>query len=84
MKASKEIQEQFRAALEGIDTEYWRTEYRAGRFHNADKTKDVNKRYRWDLLHSVPDSWRLTSACYDQGMNDSHIDTLLRSIVPAL
>jgi len=69
-------------ALRPLDTPAARDAYRAGNYPRADRTKDVDKRYRWDLLHaSSIRAWEL----YDlPGVNDAHIDTALRSIVPPL
>jgi hypothetical protein len=37
------------------------------------------KRFRWDMLHA---SGFNTKGLYDAGLNDDHIDTALRSIIP--
>jgi hypothetical protein len=70
-------------AITPQDTETVRATYRAGDFPRADRVKDLNKRYRWDLLHAAG-GWRLTTALYKAGASDAHIDTALRRIVPAL
>lgn len=70
-------------ALRPLDTPARRDAYRAGKFPRADKVRDLDKRYRWDLYwaavragNSLPDS--------THGYSDAHIDTALRRIVPAL
>jgi len=46
------------------------------------KSKDVNLRLRWDCLHLTGLSEWVSSDLYSY-MNDSHIDTALRSIFKA-
>lgn len=60
-------------------------QYIAGKFDRADRTKDVNKRYRWDLFWHTPASWRQAFAdeVYTY-CDDTHLDTALRRIVPSL
>ena len=72
-----------RVSIEERDTEAVRARYRAGDFHNADKTKDLDKRYRWDLAQAaVGSAW--ICGQYDKGLNDDHIETALRAIVSPL
>lgn len=80
MKASKELQTIIRAAIERLDNEKTRQAYRDGNFARAERTRDKDKRYRWDLL------WASGSYvhCIPENLDDSHIDTMLRSIVPPL
>jgi hypothetical protein len=68
------------AIIAPYDTEAAREDYRNGRFARADKVQDLNKRYRWDLVGAS--GWQTTADLYDAGY--THIDTALRSIVPAL
>ena len=50
--------------------------------HDA-RVKDLEKRFRWDLCHAaIPPSW-ICDNLYSY-MDDTHIDTALRSIVRAL
>ena len=54
--------------------------YRAGDFARADKVRDLNTRYRWDLFFMAGlTSW----ACREvyNYADDRHIDTALRAIV---
>lgn len=46
----------------------------------ADKVKDLNKRYRWDLLWLL----KLDLTEIYKYANDSHIDTVLRKLVRPL
>ena len=54
--------------------------YSNGNFPRADKTKDLNKRYRWDLFYHAT---RFERGYRDEltYLQDSHIDTALRNIV---
>jgi hypothetical protein len=83
MKVSPDQLSILRGAIAPLDSSELRARYRAGDFPRADAVKDLDKRYRWDLLHAAG-SWRLTSPLYENGCNDAHIDTALRAIVPAL
>lgn len=90
MKISKkdfaELESAVNAALEELGGAEFADKYRRGEFPRADRTKDVNKRFRWDLLYSVPLDTRdpIVRRLYDSGCNDSHIDTALRQIVRPL
>lgn len=89
MKVTSEHVATLRAAIAPLDTDERREFYREGRFRNADKVQDVNRRYRWDLMW-VASSGRHQNAVrnvlwYDEPeYNDAHIDTALRAIVPPL
>lgn len=67
-------------ALRPLDTPDRRDAYRAGKFPRADKVKDLDRRYRWDLLYASRALADDMCAKYDA----AHIDTALRCIVPAL
>lgn len=81
------------AALAGkvkpLDTTERRAKYLAGDFKNSRAVKDLNKRYRFDLLwlsglkigDGVGVKGELDLYSY---MNDTHIDTALKHIVPNL
>jgi hypothetical protein len=79
MKISANEVSALRDLLSPLDTDAIRDAYREGRFPRSEATKDVNKRYRWDLFYHAQGFNVLTGE-----YNDSHIDTALRSIVPAL
>lgn len=56
------------------------TDYENGNFPRAERTKDLNMRFRWDCFHArdkdiAPDL---------SDLNDSHIDTALRRILPTI
>lgn len=62
-----------------LDTDERREQYRQGLFPRADRVKDLDQRYRWDLL------WDACAFGSDwSDYKDSHIDTALRSIVRPL
>lgn len=78
-------------AIKPFDTDERRARYIAGDFPRADTVKDLDKRYRWDLLNQVDNRLialaggvSFTSRFYAKGYNDSHIDTALRNIVKPL
>lgn len=66
-----------------FDTPDRRNAYRSRQFPRADRVKDLDKRYRWDLAY-VADIRDVITAVYDRGGNDAHIDTALRMIVSPL
>lgn len=84
MKIKPDALATMRAAIAPLDTPQLRSVYLAGDIPNADKVKDIDKRYRWDLCHGASIPWGFFTALYDEGCNDNHIDTALRSIVPPL
>ncbi len=55
--------------------------YSNGNFPRADKTKDLNKRYRWDLFYHATRFQRGYRNELTTYLQDSHIDTALRNIV---
>ena len=72
-----------------LDTTARREKYLAGDFSNSDKCKDLDKRYRWDLLHSS--KLRIGDGIGVQGdlnlygyLDDSHIDSALKSCIKPL
>jgi hypothetical protein len=85
MKMKAEHFEALRAAIAPLDTPARREAYLSGRFPRAELVKDLDKRYRWDLLWGTTGSERVGfwSDLYAY-LNDDHIDTALRSIVPKL
>lgn len=93
MRMTKDDQARIAAAIAPLDKEEIRDLYRRWAEANPGKFGDINKRYRWDLLWKAIDSKVLT---YEQafgfkpeddhrvGYSGEHVDTALRSIVPAL
>lgn len=69
-----------------LDTQERRQIYREGKYPRAEFTKDVNKRYRWDLLFASGGRFHngnFLSQLYTY-LNDSHIDSALKSLVKDL
>ena len=58
-------------------------EYRQGLYPRADKTKDVQRRFCFDLLHGAGLSSFVCDNLY-QYLNDDHIYTALKAICPAI
>jgi hypothetical protein len=48
--------------------------------HNPRPAKDVEKRLRWDFLYTTPGSQWVSDNLYPY-LDDTHIDTALKSIV---
>lgn len=84
MKMSAALYDWLRAEIARHDTDTRRAAYREGRYPRADRTRDLNMRYRWDLLWAVhgrvPDTLRPEL----NDLRDTHIDTALRRIVAQL
>lgn len=58
-------------------------DYHNGNFPRADRCKDLNMRFRWDVCYFAVGSKWICDNLYSY-MDDNHIDTSLRRIVPAL
>ena len=57
--------------------------YETGQFKGSDRVKDLNKRFRWDLLTcAIGPSW-ICNNLYSY-LDDRHIDSALRKIVPTI
>lgn len=94
MKMSRETYariEQAIRALEGsLDMTEVRNRYRAGDFPRADRVRDLEMRFRWDLFWaarqrlSTTGRDALSDALRTEELNDEHIDTALRQIVAPL
>ncbi len=84
MKMTSAHRDQLRTAIEPLDTAERRVRYRTGQFPRADKVNDLNTRYRWDLFWAVKGYELLPRDVHGCIYNSDHIDTALRSIVPAL
>lgn len=76
-------------AVTPLDTPERRQAYIENKFPRADRTKDKDMRYRWDLLYAS--GMRLGDGAGAPGdldlyayLNDTHIDSALRSLVPPL
>lgn len=89
LKIKKEDLEFLKGKIKPIDTQENREKYLRGDFSNSDRCKDLNKRYRWDLLYSSRIS--IGDGVGTQGdlnlyayLNDEHIDSALKSFIPTL
>jgi hypothetical protein len=80
MKVSNDHLAALRSAVAPLDTDENRDRYRRRDIPRADAVQDIDKRYRWDLLYAS----RALTGDLCAAYNDSHIDTALRAIVPAL
>ena len=84
MKMTAALYDWLRAEIARIDTASLRAAYREGRFPRADRTRDLDLRYRMDLLWAVhgrvPDALRAEL----DDLHDTHLDTALRRIVAQL
>ena len=73
--------------LLAVDLNEYRKRYRTLDIPRADAVNDINKRYRWDLFrYAVTGAVReqFFDDVYSSGANDSHVDSLLKSIIPTL
>ncbi len=79
------ILEDFRAAIAPLDTAELRALYinLDPAIPRIELAKDLSMRYRWDLFYRTPQKLR-NRLQLEFDPNDSHIDTMLRAIVPAL
>lgn len=84
LKIPVEVVTMVSKCIKEMDTEQTRQAYREGKFPNADKVNDLNKRYRHDLLNASITALEVCRWYDDYKINDSHIDSMLRSIVPTL
>lgn len=75
------MRDRIRLGLNGSPGAY--DAYRSGDFPNADRVKDINKRFRWDCLNAFVGSHWVCDNLYPY-VDDSHIDTALRRIVDPL
>jgi hypothetical protein len=64
-------------AIRPLNTPERVKKYLCGNFKNSDKVRDLNMRYRWDLLHA---SGVKIDQLYTY-LDDTHIDSALRHLV---
>lgn len=89
LKIKREDMEQLRAAVAPLDTLHRRAKYWAGDFPNADRCKNLDMRYRWDLLNDsglkigdgIGVSGNIQLYSY---LDDTHIDSALKHLIPKL
>lgn len=69
-----------------LDIEKNRQAYRDYKFNNADKVKDLNRRYRFDVLYAIPKAARqeFFDLAYGMGANDNHVESLLKALIKDL
>jgi len=87
MKASTELRAAAATAMTALDTEATRTAYLNGDFPRSDRTKDLDMRYRWDLFWAAVNATKeaeIIGKVRSEELDDTHIDTMLRSIVAPL
>lgn len=84
MRISAEAREVIRPHIEKNNIPKYRDAYRAGNFPRAEVCKDLNMRFRWDLFWAVPTEVRSKFFELAGDVKDTHIDTVLRSIVEPL
>lgn len=84
LKIKAEHLQKLKDGIQRLDTPAERQRYIRGDFTGSDRVRDLYKRYRWDLYWAASrgDS-DFHSNLYDY-LNDDHIDSALRSIVPPL
>lgn len=75
MKMRPEHLAKLKAAITPLDTEERRADYVKQGFSSM--------RYRWDLLYAAQASNWICTMLYPY-LNDTHIDTALRSIIPTI
>jgi hypothetical protein len=68
----------------GITESDLRARYTARDIPRGDAVQDIDKRFRFDLLHAATAGTSIMSDLYAAGYHDTHLDTALRSIVAPL
>lgn len=85
MKMSTQLFDTLKSKIEDHDNDERRRAYKSGDIVGADKVKDMDVRYRWDLYW---DAWRgsetIRDLVSDEDLHTPHIDTALRQIVSPL
>lgn len=76
MKISKEHLEHLRTHIAPLDLPERRAAYASAGLSDV--------RYRWDLLWAAKLGPFVCGTLYKAGLDDSHIDTALRNIIPAV
>jgi hypothetical protein len=73
------------ALVKPWDVQQCRDKYRRLDFPRADRCKDLNQRYRWDLVWMIqPEDRNQLFKELHEYLNDDHVDTALKKIVPPL
>lgn len=89
LKIKEQDLQVLKSRIERLDTPARRDMYKSGNYARAHLTKDVDKRYRWDLLWTT--GLKLGDGVGVKGdldlyayLDDTHIDSALRFLVPPL
>ena len=80
MKIEQHHLDAVKKAIQPFDTPERRARYLAGDFPRSENVRDLDMRYRWDLVYAA----QLNVKPLYVYLNDDHIDTALRKIVPPL
>jgi hypothetical protein len=83
MRVNKDILEKWRAAIGPLDTPELRAKYISRDIPRADTVKDINIRYRFDLLWATIDMGKIPRHEVE-AYADMNLSTALGRIVPAL
>ena len=87
MKIKPEHYEYLRAEIDSVFERYPAhrliEEYETGQFARSDKTKDLQKRFCFDLMYGCGLSSWICTELYPY-LDDSHIYTALKSICPTV
>ena len=81
MKITGHVFDELQQACAMVDTPELRERYRNKQFINADKTIDLNRRYRWDVFYVAKAYYTFPPG---NNYQDSHIYTALKRIIPDL
>lgn len=83
MKMSPTLFQAIKEAIDPFNTPELQERYRTGNYPRSENTKDVNTRYRWDLLWGAffPTATEEQRKEFNE-LYDTHVDTALRRIVP--
>ena len=73
-----------RDAIAPLDTAIRRSVYLSGEFPRADKVKDLDKRYRWDLFYEARRAVGFDALDFVSDYTMDHLDTALRCVVARL
>lgn len=84
MKMSTIYYNDLQAIITRYDSPVRRDQYRNREFPRAGLVVDLDKRYRWDLFWIARRELQAVGVELPSALDDSHIDTALRSIVRPL
>lgn len=90
LKISRETYEELERLVKPLDREDYREKYRALDIPRAEFVKDINQRYRWDLMWAATRDQQsrgvetVVHQMYAEGLNDTNIDSALKAIVAPL